>query len=647
MRHTFCRVICVPVLLSLVVFLPASAGAATPTIDQALKLAPVQKDVEYDIPSAADIPKCTIKAEKVGNQTGWVVRGPSGQILREFVDTNGDNVVDRWSYFKDGIEVYRDIDENFNGKADQHRWLNTAGMRWGLDPNEDGKIDSWKIISPEEVTAEVVLAIRDKDAARFNRVLITPAEIKSLGLGAAKTKDLNEKVAGAATKFNELVHSQHSMTPNTQWVHFSGSRPGLVPLGTDGATADITAYENVMAMTETDGKDGQVSIGTLIKIGDVWRVIGAPSIPDPNTKLADVDGFFFQTASRMNDMAATETNPDGPSDKVQKMMDELSKLDQAVGSATTESEQTRLNDRRVELMLSIIDEVGEKDRAQWIRQFADAVSAAAQTGMYPTGVDKLQTMLETVQNNPADTALVPYVKYRYLTAGYGSKLQKGDEFVKVQAEWLDNLEKFVQDYPKASDTAEALLQLGIAQEFAGQEEKARKWYGQLVSDFESTASATKARGALNRMDSVGKVMQLRAKTVTGQPYDLAKDHGKYVLVHYWSTWCEPCKTDFAELKELYAKYGKNGFTLVGVNVDNNLADANEYLSKNRLPWAQLWEPGGLDSRLANEMGILTLPTMILVDDKGNVINRSVHITELESELRSHLKGADAAAKGAQ
>src|SRR5689334_5003343 len=66
--------------------------AATPTAEQALRLAPVQKDVEYDRPE--DPSKCTIKAEKRKGQTGWLVRDVDGKILREFVDTNGDNIVD-------------------------------------------------------------------------------------------------------------------------------------------------------------------------------------------------------------------------------------------------------------------------------------------------------------------------------------------------------------------------------------------------------------------------------------------------------------------------------------------------------------------------------------------------------------------------
>jgi thiol-disulfide isomerase/thioredoxin len=641
MKFTFRNLRRIAFCIGLAGFTPIMAHGATPSVDQALKLAPIQKDVDYDAPAAADIPKCTIKAEKIGNQTGWVVRGPNGGVLREFVDTNGDNVVDRWSYYKDGIEVYRDIDENFNGKADQYRWLNTAGIRWGIDKDEDGKIDSWKMISPEEVTSEAVYAVREKDPARFNRLLMTPAEAKALGLGTAKSKLLNERISAAPASFNELVKRQKAIGPNTEWAHFGGNRPGLIPKGSDGADDDIVAYENVMAMVETDGKDGQLSIGTLVKVGDNWRLINAPSIPDP-TKVAEATGFFYQQtlADRGSDGNGGNVAGDGPSEKVQKMMDELSKIDEAVARSTTDSQRTQLNDRRAELILQIADEIGDKDRPTWIRQFADTLSAAAQTGTYPGGVEKLKAMVDKLQAaTNEDPSLLAYVKFRYLTGDYGAKLQKGDDFVKVQSQWLDNLEQYVKDYPKAQDSAEALLQLGIAQEFAGQEEKAKTWYKQLVGGFDGTQSANKARGALNRLDSVGQTMNLRGKSVDGKPVDIAaKDYrGKYVLVQYWATWCEPCKTDFAQLKELYNKYGKNGFAIVSVNLDTNLPEAADYLSKNKLPWPSVWEQGGLDSRLANEMGILTLPTMILVDDKGKVINRSVHITELENDLKSVLK----------
>ena len=37
------------------------------------------------------------------------------------------------------------------------------------------------------------------------------------------------------------------------------------------------------------------------------------------------------------------------------------------------------------------------------------------------------------------------------------------------------------------------------------------------------------------------------------------------------------------------------------------------------------------------MGILTLPTMILVDADGHVVNRGIHISELDGELRTRLK----------
>jgi hypothetical protein len=145
----------------------STASAAKPTPADALKLVPVQKDVEFDVPTAEEIAKAVVDVETVGGITGWVVRTDSGQVLRRFLDTNGDNKVDQWCYFKDGIETYRDIDGDFNNKADQYRWLGTAGMRWDGQGRErpDGCVE---VISAEGL-AEIVAALRDRDAARFNR----------------------------------------------------------------------------------------------------------------------------------------------------------------------------------------------------------------------------------------------------------------------------------------------------------------------------------------------------------------------------------------------------------------------------------------------------------------------------------------------
>ena len=160
-----------------------------------------------------------------------MIRDENGKILREFVDTNGDNIVDRWSYYKDGVEVYRDIDTKFTGKATEFRWLNTAGIRWGIDKGNDGQIDNWKMISAEETSAEVVMAIRDRDLARFTRLLLTPAELRSLGLSTGKQKEIAEKLSAAPAAFAEAVRHQNAINAKSVWVHFGGNRPGTVPGG--------------------------------------------------------------------------------------------------------------------------------------------------------------------------------------------------------------------------------------------------------------------------------------------------------------------------------------------------------------------------------------------------------------------------------
>jgi peroxiredoxin len=621
----------------LVIAVSSSAKAKTPDVAQALKLQPVQDSVIYDRPTGEQAEKCTLKREKPGGKTGWVVRTDSGAVLRQFVDTNGDNVVDLWSYFRNGVEVYRDIDANFNGKADQYRWLNTGGTRWGIDKDENGTIDLWKVISAEEVSAEVVRAIKKGDAERFKRLLLSETEAKTLGVGAKKATALRKKVAAATKAFESLSRSQKSINAQTKWVDFGATQPGVVPAGTQGATKDLLVYENVVAMIDTAGKYEQINLGTVVNVGRCWRLIDAPQIADVRQTGQSRDGFFFQ-ASLSNRPPTQQSAAPATNKKLQKLLADLEKLDQQGAKATTAAQHASNSAQRIKLLESLAQAADSPEtRSNWVRQLADTLSVAIQSGGDSAGLERLGKLHASLAKSGNSRELAGYVKFRYLTASYSRQLQapKAD-YAKIQSGWLKSLKQYIANYPNTADAAEALLQLAFAEEHAGNGKAAAGWYARIVSDFPGSRSAKKATGARRRLESVGRPMTLQGTTIDGRELDLSAYRGRIVLIHYWASWSEPCQADIKQLKNVMAKYTQAKFSIVGVSLDANKQDLTTFLASNRLAWPQIHESGGLDSRLANEMGILTLPTMILVGADGRVLNRNLHAGQLDGALKKHL-----------
>jgi len=609
-----------------------SLWAASPSAEDALKLTPVQKDAEFDKP--ANNAGATIKAETLDGKIGWIVRDGAGTILRRFLDTNGDNVVDQWCYYAAGIEVYRDIDANHDGKADQYRWLNTGGTRWGIDTDQDGRIDQWKIISAEEVTAEVVRAIGDRDAARFNRLVITKGEIDALGVGEKQAEELASMIEDAPTKFRTYLTNEKSpgakfasAGSKLKWLHFGGSLPGIVPTGSGGATKDIVAYENVLAMVESEGKHEQIPIGTLVKIDNVWRIIDAPRENDDQLASA---GFFFKgTNTRDPDRGGFGTG--GGNDKLQEIAKKLQDMSVKIAEAKPE-DLPRLNKERADMLEQLAEGSKGEERETWYRQFADEVSVSAQSGNYPDGVARLKTLVTKLAG---DAELEPYVMFRQMTAEYYTLIQQNNadpnHFAKVTSDWVANLKAFVTKFPKANDSAKAMLQLAINAEFSGQEDEAKQWYTQASQFDGDLPPARKAGGALTRLNSIGKPLNFNSNSIDQKAFSLAAYKGKVVVLHYWASWCQPFVNDMASLREIQAKYAKD-VVLVGANLDEDKEAAATFMRQNRLPWVHLWEKGGLDSLLANQLGIVTVPTVILIDKQGRVVNRNAHVTELDKEI---------------
>jgi thiol-disulfide isomerase/thioredoxin len=608
-----------------------STSLAAPAPKEALSFTPIQTHVEYDTPPAAQLEQCVVRAEKYLDGTAWFVRGPDGQLLRRFADTNGDNVVDQWSYFQNGLEVYRDIDSNYNNRADQYRWFHTAGTRWGIDKDEDGVIDSWKEISPPELAEQVVLALRSKNTRQFAPLLLTEGELSRLGLGDEHLRDLRSRVQSAQKAFAELSKNQKTISEDAKFVDFGASRPATVPAGTNGSTGDVTVYENVSALVETGSDHVQVYLGTLMAVDNGWRLVDVPSLDDAGSA-----AFSLIAASSVG--AAPATPAGAPTEKMQPLMEKLQKLDLDAAKLPLDK-QGPITAERVKVLEELAAVTDDPAlRSQWYQQMADMLSAAVQGGGYPEGLPLLERLEQRLADAGAGASLLGHVSFRHMLAEYmHNQQQPNADFVKIQGQWLRDLEDYAKKYPENPDAAEAQLQLGMSQEFSGQLDAAADWYRRIVKDFPDTDHSRKAAGALTRLNSEGKPIRLRGEALLGGgQVDLAGYRGKVVLVQYWATWCEPCKADMAHLKELYAKYRSRGFEIVGVCLDDDAGPAQAYAAQAKLPWKHLYEPGGLNGRLANEMGVLTLPLMMLVDQRGNVALRSIQAVETESELQELL-----------
>jgi len=636
----FRSLICTSVFVCIGWVASPSHSSAAPSVADALELKPVQQHVPCDSPAAGDVEKCTIKPEKIDKRTAWIVRGPTGEILRRFADSDGDNVVDTWSYFRAGLEIYRDIDADGSSKADQYRWFHGAGSRWGIDENEDGTIDRWKLISAEEVAEEVVKSLRSGDKNRFQLLVITKGEIDKLGLGKAQAKQLAERAAAAAASFGQLL-SAGSIKEDSEFSDFGGLKPGMVPAGTQGSTKDLLVYESVAAMVQIGDKHQQLQLGTMINVNGAWKLIDGPTLGNTQTVAA---GFFYHQGPSGTSGETTGLAPDNASsEKMQETLTELEKLDQQIATASADK-KPELNTKRANLLLHLANLMPNKsDKEQWLRQLADMVSASAQDGSYPQGIEYLKAMEEKLAPRVAAKELskdiLAYFKFhRMLSEYYGVTMANPKvDYAKAQAAWLKDLEAFVEEYPKSEHGAEALRQLAMGSEMSGENEGAAKWYHRILENYPKSSAAPMAKGAVVRLTSEGKKISLKGAAIGGGKFDLGKLRGKAVLIQYWATSSDVCKADHAVLKALYSKYGGKRFEIVGVNLDFTREPLLAYLKANRLPWKQLYEDGGFDSRLASEMGVVTVPLMVLVDPQGKVVSTTLQAAELEAELKKLLK----------
>lgn len=614
----------------------AQPGSAQKTTAKYLlqKFRPALSDVKYDTPKAEELEQCRLEIERGEKTAGYVVYGPTGQVLRRFTDISGEGNPDLFRYYQMGLEVYRAIDTNKNGKADEHRWMNWGGTRWGVDSNEDGRIEKWKILSAQEAAQIAVEAMIRGDAETLKSVMINADDILAIKAMPGVSKQLLKNATDPAAALRAVLSKSRSLTSGSKWVRFDPPVPGLVPKEDGKAGIDLTVYENAMGIIENNGTHELVSIGEMIKVGEVWKLTEVPSPLDAENAQVQIGGIMMQPELLAGGLNA----PPEMTKEMEDLLKQLEKLDNnSPNASATPQELALYNRNRADVIEKVIRFVPtEKERLQWVQQFADGVAAAVQTGHYDEGLARLSSLQTQVK---ANNELLGYVWYRRMLAEYAVRMKKTDEKSQQETQdwWLKQLEGFATTWPKSTDAADAIVQLAISYEFMGRLDDARRWYGVLVSSHPREKAGIRAKGALRRLSLAGKPLELSGRTITGQNINASSYRGKVTLVVFWATWAQPYTESLPTLIAAQQKYGRSGFEILGVNLDSNAAGIPGYIAKHGGNWPHLRDPEGAEGKLSADFGIVTVPTMFIVDKAGRVAG-GVTAETLDSAVQLLLQG---------
>lgn len=620
-------------------------AADTPTPEFALTFRPTQTDVDYEIPAGPAAKQCKVTVERYGKGSGWVVTGPAGEVLRRFVDSNDDKIVDQWRYYRDSVEVYRDQDSDFNKQVDQMRWFNSGGSRWGIDKNEDGKIDSWKVLSPEELSREAVKALINRDERLLGTLILNADDISRLGLKGDTADTIKKNLSNLGGQLEKLAGSK-MLTSKSKWLQFQGTLPNSIPTEQTGGREDLLVHQNAMTLVEFDGQTGLIQLGTLIRLGETWKLSRLPQPVEGNQVQVAEDALFAPQLA-VNNPAVAANTPQSPAGnpRVQKLVEELQALDKKTPSPNaTRNAWVEFNNQRTSLLQRLVAAAETtEEKEQWLKQIADGIAAGVQSDTYADGLGQLKAMLADIEKKTPKSSLVAYLTYRIMTADYSLKLRKAptEKTAEIQEQWLKSLEGFVNRFPKEEDSPEALFQLGSTYEFSGKMKDARAWYTRLTTSAPESPSGARAKGALARLDSRGQQFNLKGTSLKGMPVDIADLKGKIVLVIYWANWSEPLVKDLPQIRAFYERYHDRGLEILGVNLDATKEDAQAWIAQHKVEWKQLYEPGGLEgSPLAVEYGIIHLPSLFVIDRDGKVAYRGIAAEELEPVFTDLLKSED-------
>ena len=127
-------------------------------------------------------------------------------------------------------------------------------------------------------------------------------------------------------------------------------------------------------------------------------------------------------------------------------------------------------------------------------------------------------------------------------------------------------------------------------------------------------------------------------TVDGRETSLSEcvKANRYVLIDFWASWCAPCRASLPGIKALNDQFGDKGLCIIGISLDKNQEDWLDAIRNFEMTWIQTSALHYWDDEIAALYGVRAIPSTVLIDGNGTIVDRNVDFVALTEKLAAEL-----------